>query len=153
MNEHQTKDRWVTSESQARLTLLLGLVNDPLTQDWELVYADANRVGEFLDLYEDESLTEDDRFALMALIVASFDDLLTAGRANKAISDRFRHCLSTDFCLHKATIHYWCLLDESDANKVFRATPFMREIWSTTPCSLTITRANAISFSFKSTVD
>ena len=129
MNDEQIKERWVTRESRAKLSSLLGLTNEPYMQDWELECADACRICEFLDLYGKGSLNDDDRFALMALIVASFDDWLSEGGADEAILLRIRHLLDSDFKLHEATICHWCLPDESDSNNVFSATPFMREIW------------------------
>jgi len=129
MSDHNLKDRWVMPDSSARLSSLLGLAHDPFMQDWELQCADALRIGEFLDLYEQGRLNDDDRFALMALIVASFDDWLSDGRADEAMSERIRRLLAVDFSLHEATIHYWCLSDESDPDNLFIVTPFMREIW------------------------
>jgi len=98
-------------------------------QDWEHECADAHRLGDFLALYERGGLGDDDRFALMALIVSSFDEWLREGRADEAVSQRIQRYLLADFNLHEWTIHYWCLSDESDLDNVFHATPFMREIW------------------------
>jgi hypothetical protein len=129
MSDHQIKERWVTRESRARLSSLLGLVEDPFMQDWELECANPQRIEEFLDLYERGSLSDDDRFALMALIVASFDDWLSEAGADEAVLLRVRRNLSANFSLHEATIHHWCLWNEPNTGNVFRATPFMREIW------------------------
>lgn len=96
-------------------------------QDWEIQCADAHRIAEFLDLYERGSLSSDDhRFALMSLIVASFDDWISDGGTDDQLLQRVRRCLVADFSLHEATIYYWCLWD---VEKVFPTTPFMREIW------------------------
>jgi len=122
-------ERWVTRESRAKLSSLLRLADEPWMQDWEVECADARRIEEFLDLYEQSGLSDDDRFALMALIVASFDDWLAGSGADEAVIHRVGRHLSTNFSLHEATIHYWCLTDESDADNLFSATPFMREIW------------------------
>jgi len=131
MREHNVKDRWVMPESSARLSSLLGLAYEPWMQDWELQCADAQRIGEFLDLYERGSLSEDDRFALMSLIVASFDDWISDGDRDELILKRVRTYLAADFSLHEATIYYWCLwdCDVTNADNMFSATPFMREIW------------------------
>lgn len=98
-------------------------------QDWEIECADAERLDEFLSLYERGGLSDDDRFALMALIVSSLDDWLRTGGADKAVLRRVRRHLLADFSLHAWTIHYWCLSGESDPHNLFHATPFMREIW------------------------
>jgi hypothetical protein len=130
MSEHQIEDRWVTKDSASRLTAVLGLASNPHMQDWEHECADPQRLGEFLDLYERGGLGDDDRFALMALIVSSFDERLGAGGADETVLRRVERILLADFRLHRRTIHYWCLLDEPDVENVFDATPFMREIWS-----------------------
>lgn len=129
MSEHQVKDRWVTGDSASRLAAVLGLPSHPHMQDWEHECADRHRLGEFLDLYERGGLSDDDRFALMALIASSFDDWLRSGGAGDTVSQRVRGHLLADFGLHERTIHYWCLLEEQDLDNVFHATPFMREIW------------------------
>jgi hypothetical protein len=129
MSDHDIKDRWVTGDSASRLSSALGLPTHPHMQDWELVSADPHRLGEFLDLYERGGLSDDDRFALMALIVSSFDDWLQVDGADEAVIQRVRRHLVADFGMHERTIHYWCLLEESDLGNVFHATPFMREIW------------------------
>lgn len=99
-------------------------------QDWEHESADAHRLGEFLALYEGGGLSDDDRFALMALIVSSFDEWLREGGADEVVSKRIRRHLLANFNLHEWTIHYWCRSDESDPDNVFHVTPFMREIWN-----------------------
>jgi len=98
-------------------------------QDWPLEVADADRIGEFLILYEQGNLSSDDRFALMALVVASFDDWLSAGGTNGSVLRRIQEHLTAEISLHEPTIHYWCQFDESDPESLFWATPFMRKIW------------------------
>jgi len=129
MSGDQINERWVTGDSVSRLTSLLGLSVHPHMQDWEHESADAHRLGEFLDLYELGGLSNDNRFALMALIVSSFDDWLSESGADEAVLQRIQGHLVADFTLHETTIHYWCLWDEADPDNVFRATQFMREIW------------------------
>ena len=95
-----------------------------LLQQWR-----AYGFSEFLDLYEQGGLNDDDRFTLMALIVSSFDDWLSGGGTDEALSQRLRQHLVNNFTLHAATIRYWSQLVEPDLDNVFSATPFMREIW------------------------
>jgi len=128
MSGREIRARWVTKDSEAKLTSMLNL--PPHMQDWEIECADANRLGEFIDLYADGGLNDDDRFALMALIVSSFEDWLCEGGLEEMVVQRVRRHLMADFSLHEWTIHYWCLFDTPDEAGVFRATPLMREIWS-----------------------
>lgn len=132
MSDHQIKARWVTPDSQEKLTDMLGLPTHLGKQDWELIYGDSRRLGEFLDLYEYGALCEDDRFALMALIVSSFDEWLALGGTDASVIERVRRHLVADFGLHESTIHYWCAMDEPEPpnlERVFHVTGFMREIW------------------------
>src|SRR5690242_17845735 len=118
MGDHEIKGRWVTGDSASRLSSVLGLPFHPDMQDWEHQCADTHRLGEFLDLYEGGGLSDDDRFALMALIVSSFDDWLQAGGADDVLIQRVRRHLVGDFGLHERTIHYWSLLEESDGDNI-----------------------------------
>jgi len=130
MSCEEFEPRWITGESIARLSAKLRLPVDPLMQDWDIESADPRRLGEFLDLYETEPLPEDDKFALMALIVASFDDWLGDGGTDGTVVARIREHLDREFALHEATVHYWCLFDEPDPAECFIVTPFLREIWA-----------------------
>ena len=129
MSDHNTYDRWVMPESEARLSSLLGLAYEPSMQDWDLQCAAPHRIGEFLDLYERGSLSGEDQFALMSLIVASFDAWISKGGTDEQVLQRVRRCLIADFRLHEPTIYCWCLLSEKELDCVFSITPFMREIW------------------------
>lgn len=104
------------------------------TQDWEVLCANGRRAGEFLARYEQASsgLSDDDRFALMALIIASFDDWLTDGGAMEPLAGRLRQQLISDFHIHEYSVWYWSLWDWKP-DQFFAVTPFMREIWQTRP--------------------
>jgi hypothetical protein len=129
----QGNKRWITPESQENLSSLLALPDDICGQDWDLECADAGRVEEFLDVYERHVLNDDDRFALMALIVASLDDYLFSGATGEALLQRVRQHLVADYSLHKATITYWSLPEESDNDNLFHITPLMREVMRVAP--------------------
>jgi hypothetical protein len=102
-----------TAAAIARLTEMLHL--PPGGQDWEIMVADAPRVGEFLDTYERQPLDDDERFTLMELIVASYDDLLRdGGDADGRLWERPRRHLLGGFDLHGYTVQYWSLPDEDE---------------------------------------
>jgi hypothetical protein len=127
--KEQVQKRCVNRESTTRLSRLLNLAIDPYVPDWEVECADVTRIEEFIGLYERTDLSEEDRFALMALIVCSFDHWLRDGGADETIVQQLRRQLLGDFNLHRSTVHYWCLPEEPDLDNGFCATPFMREIW------------------------
>ncbi len=124
------KKRWLTAQSTEKLSTVLGIKEFVSTQDWELIHADPKRVNEFVTLYERGDLTNDDRFALMALIIASLDDKMSTTGADDGFNERIHHLLVTDFSLHESTIWYWCVWDEPDTQNIFRVTPLMRETWT-----------------------
>lgn len=130
-NDQRDNERFVMPESKRRLNAWLGFPENPFSQDWEIVNANSERVEDFLSLYQREDLCDDDRFALMSLIVASFDECLLVGKANESLTLRIREYLVRDSKLHEPTIQYWRVEGESDPEFMFRATPFIREIWKT----------------------
>src|SRR5438876_493 len=97
--------RYPTAAAIERLTEMLHL--PPGGQDWEIETADAARVGEFLDAYEAGGLDDDERFALMAMIVASYDDRLSESRPRDYLPwQRIRRHLWERFDLHGFTVQY-----------------------------------------------
>ena len=113
-----------------KLGALLGipeLEGDVWEQDWELIYADSQRVEEFCELYEVRSLSDPDKFALMQLIVSSYDRYLGhEPEADRKTEPRIARLLEKDFELHKPTIEYWSSLRPHA--KVGSVTPLMRRV-------------------------
>lgn len=54
----------------------LNLSSDSHCQDWDLELADGSRVEEFISYLKEKELNDDAKFALMSLILASFEDFL-----------------------------------------------------------------------------
>ncbi|MBC7809339.1 MAG: hypothetical protein H7145_24660 [Akkermansiaceae bacterium] len=120
--------------SRAALERLNTILHLPFTQgmqDWDVELADASRLGEFCALYETGRLDIEERFALMRLIVASLDDLLSVGDPGGALElvTRVIRVLRKDCALHFHTVEYWCLLEEDDPKNVFAVTPLLRQVW------------------------
>jgi hypothetical protein len=103
-----------------------------LDQDWEICSAAPNRLREFLALYGRTSLTEDEKFTLMEIILASFDALLEAEGQCDDVERLLGQAIRCNFELHAFTVHYWCLWDHGDhpaPHEQFHITPFMRKLW------------------------
>jgi len=66
----------MTNEPFRKIGLLIG-IDDLGGEDWDLIFADPNRVEEFCTIYEDGELDADEKTSLMELIVASYDRALT----------------------------------------------------------------------------
>lgn len=122
--------RYPTAAAIERLTAMLQL--PPGGQDWEIDVADAARVGEFLDIYERQPLDDDERFTLMELIVACYDDLLQdGGDADSQLWERLHRHLLGSFDLHGYTVQYWSVPDDDDdddPDHVFLFTVRAREV-------------------------
>ncbi|MBD2198335.1 MULTISPECIES: hypothetical protein [Calothrix] len=109
-------------------------------QDWEIEVADSSRIAEFCDGYENFVLDSEGRFALMCLIIASYDEYLREyGQdiRDPSLEERISRLIGKDFYLHKHTLEYWCLhnvtAEEEDWDNpewVFAVTPMMRKIWN-----------------------
>jgi hypothetical protein len=129
--------RWVTRASADRLNALFNLPLDDLAYEagWEIMCCFGERTEEFLGCYETASdLTEDDRFALMAMIICSLDDRIRAMGDDPGLADRLRRQLAADFAVHEWTIYYWALWASTpeldpDPDHIFPVTPLMRAIW------------------------
>jgi hypothetical protein len=129
MNE-QAPPRYITRASMDRINRLLDLPYREEMQDWPIEVADPMRLHEFCDLYESGGLGNEEKFALMQLIVASLDDLPWEGTdGDEKTEERVDRLLCQDFVLHLHTVQYWCLQDETDPENVFAVTPLLRQIW------------------------
>lgn len=128
MNKYDIKPRHPTGAAEAALSKRLGFGLPG--QDWEIENADPSRLEEFLQLYEQEPLDEDQRFALMELIVASYEEL-ACEQPDRAIWERIREHLCERFRLHAYTVESWALTfvsDDEDREGWDAITPQMREI-------------------------
>ena len=107
----------------------------PFAQDWEYEQTDSTKVQDFISFYENNQLSNDEKFALMKLIVASFDDYLTEGYSYEPVGQKVQELLYMDYVLHFNTIIYWALEDE-ELEDCFAITPFMRSILNNRkPCA------------------
>ena len=83
-------------------------------KDWAIEAADAERIHEFCQFYQTDPLSLEEKFALMALLVASLDDYLNNTlpvECDPNLSLTVEMLLRRDFSLHRATIVQWCHFD------------------------------------------
>lgn len=121
---------FVTKEAIESLTKQLNLMKlSEYSQDWEIEAAESSRVTEFINYYEslNTPLNGGEKFALMKLILSSFDDALSGGEDNKELWFRIKEHLISDLDMFRETIRYWALADE-DFEDGFELTPYMREL-------------------------
>ena len=120
------ESRFPTGSAIERLTFELNLPE--VGQDWEIEAADSLRVSELLDYYDTRQLNDDERFALMSLIVASFDERLSAG-PDDVSQNRIVDHLTAGFDVFNYLVQYWaCPDDEDGTDNAFNFTPVARQI-------------------------
>jgi len=106
MSEPDDLSRFVSNVSADQRSAALGIACDiDRLQNWEIEVANGDRTEEFFDYYaRAKQLSDDDKFALMALVVASFDDWSWHALAGHPLPGRLREALISDFRTHAATI-------------------------------------------------
>ena len=111
------------------LALRFDLPDHHLMQDWEWEVANAGRLDEFIAVYQSGELDDDERFALMEMILQSFEDL------GDVISTDPRwepvgHLLDANIQLHAHSIFYWSCPETDNPKEQFSITPIIRPIWN-----------------------
>lgn len=120
-----------TKEARESLIEKLNLPElGPYTQDWEYEVSDASRISEFISFYENQTLSKEEKFTLMVIIVSSYDDSLGEGNIKSDVWDKIKYHLLNEINIHRNTILYWAL-DDEDLEDCFAITPFMRGIVKT----------------------
>ncbi|MFJ7914707.1 MULTISPECIES: hypothetical protein [unclassified Lysinibacillus] len=102
--------------------------SDEFTQDWEYEVSDSSRITEFIYAYENIELNKEEKFALMIIIIASFNDAIVEGKAEEKSASLIRYHLLQDISIHKNTIYYWSMLDEDDLENCHAVTSLIREV-------------------------
>lgn len=111
------------------LSLNLNLIFTGIEQDWPVELADSERLIEFISYYQKTKLSQDKKFALMALIFASYDDYLNLQEDEiNEFGNQIKILVDTDPALFKDLIKYWSVENESDPEMLFKITPFVRAI-------------------------
>lgn len=111
-----------------RLTQRLRLQITDGGQDWPIEVADADRVAEFLDIYEQGALDADEQYHLMELIVASLEAHMQECKPAPELFARFRKHFMNSFEAHGDTAAYWAGIGNKSGGH-FTLTPFMRHLW------------------------
>ncbi|WP_253153560.1 hypothetical protein [Stieleria tagensis] len=85
---------------------------------------------EFLDAYLTSDLDDDERFALMSLIVASADHAFEDRQLNDEEWQAIFNELVADAPIHASMIYYWCCADAEFEGECFTLTSRMRAVWN-----------------------
>lgn len=106
-------------------------LNLPVTggeQDWDIELADPTRIEEFVMLFkQDSGLDTEQKYALMALILASYEDALQGGQPLNGSWDYIKKTLKNDLT-YSDLIEYWSLPTENNEGNLFGITPYIRSL-------------------------
>jgi hypothetical protein len=97
----------LTKISTKRIETLFNLPASGYELDWDIELANADRIHEFLEVYESVQLPPDDRFALMAILLASVDRYLEGDATPPVEWQQIASILVKESGLHDRTIQYW----------------------------------------------
>lgn len=119
----------ITKEAVLSLNHKLNIQKDHFHEHtWEYDAADASRVDEFLALYEQLQLHKEEKFALMSLIIVSYNDAIHHGRESVLHTRKLKFHLLNDIDIHRNTIYSWALLETGDREAWYPITPIMRAV-------------------------
>ncbi|WP_020620884.1 hypothetical protein [Paenibacillus daejeonensis] len=101
---------------------------DEYSQDWEYEVSDSSRLSELLSAYENIDLSTEEKFALMIVIISSFNDAIIENLTDDRSASLIKSLLLQDISIHRHTIRYWAMMEENDLENCHAVTPFIREI-------------------------
>lgn len=128
-NKMQNLPKYPTREAMDKFNDLLQLHEDEYTQDWEIELADGRRLLEFIECYQKYAVSNEEKFTLMSLIIASCDDYLEDKTAILHCWQQVKALLMDNKLLFEPIIRYWSFWESGDeVEEHFNMTPLMREI-------------------------
>ena len=102
--------RYPTRAAERYLSERFGLSWDDTMQDWEITSANADLLPGFLTALSEPSLSDDERFTLMSLTIASVDEALQLGLDEKNIEEylsSLEYLLLQHPHLYVSVVFYW----------------------------------------------
>ena len=120
--------REVTPTARRSLSRRFNLPHDPFSQDWQWEVADPSRFGEFLSVYESGDLDEDERFALMEILIQCVEESDSSSVESSPQWRSLAGLLQAHPDLHASSIRYWSCPDDRDFEDGFRVTGPMRVV-------------------------
>lgn len=110
------------------LNQLLHLPVSGKEQDWDIELSDITRLDEFLDILDHQLLIDDQKYALMALIIASYDNFDQVNSSDDPYKERIRQHLQKNLSLYEDLLNYWAVPEEDNPEYYFNISPFIRTI-------------------------
>lgn len=118
--------KYPTIETMKRLKKDLKLKGDnEYTQDWEIEVADVEQLSEYIAYYNNSQLNENEKAALMRIILEAYNDYITIGNNYE---EAIRGFLQEDYWIHEEAVKYYSDEEEEDPENWFAISPFVRSI-------------------------
>jgi hypothetical protein len=126
--------RYPTKAGREALAARLGLTIDPYSQDWEWEVARAEHFPAWLAIYKEATLTDDERFSLMEMLVQCVDEMCPAYTPPEQVEQRpewraVAALLRARPHLHASTIAYWSVFGGEWPDGQFVVSTPMRRVW------------------------
>lgn len=102
---------------------------DEYSQDWECEAADSSRIKDFVEFYEDKTLTNIEKYTLMLLIINSCNDAISEENFDNELWYRIQSLLSADKIIHTNIIDYWAC-ENDELEDCYDITPYIRKLKS-----------------------
>lgn len=127
--------RYPTRAGREALAARLGLSIDPHSQDWEWEVAKAEYFPTWLALYKDVTLTDNERFSLMEMLIQCVDEMFPAHTPPEQVAQRpewqaVAALLRARSHLHASTIAYWSVFGGEWPDGQFVVSTPMRRVWA-----------------------
>jgi hypothetical protein len=127
--------RYPTRAGRQALAARLGRSIDPFSQDWEWEVAEEKHFPSYLALYKDATLTDDERFSLMEIMLQCVNEIFPAGSLPEDIEQRpewqaVAALLRARPDLHASTVAYWSVFGGEWPDGQFVISTPMRRIWA-----------------------
>ena len=131
--------RYPSRAGQEALAARLRLPLDPFSQDWEWEIAETSRFQEWIAVYQNEALSDDEQFSLMEILIQCVEDMCQGDKLAEQLPEwqAVAALLLTNGQLHASTIYYWSVFGHDDPDEQFRITVPMRQVWAKIQQSLT----------------
>lgn len=109
-----------------QLSAKLSLPYMGIEQNWDVELADKNRIDEFISFYNENDLSAEMKYAIMSILLASYDDFLN----DKELDIDYRwheikKILKSEKEVFSDLIVYWAV--DSEIENIFRITPLIRK--------------------------
>ena len=95
------------------------------TQDWEYEVADVNQLTEYIEYYQNDNLTINEKTTLMRMILEAYNDFCVLENREDIYGEMIKELLKKDYIIHEETIKYWAC-EEEELGDCFAITPFIR---------------------------